>query len=122
MVCKKLREIFIAFWVLAYMRFTPLPTSMKTLPTSYPPIYAFSTMGVCPSRGTFLGWSILLNPTVWSDHLRYSIVAGGDVMARFTCLDMLRCSFFDFGTGWIIAAMWFFDWVYPPLLWLPVVN
>jgi hypothetical protein len=30
-------------------------------------------------------------------------VAGGDKMARFTCLDMLFHSFFDFGTDWIIA-------------------
>jgi hypothetical protein len=43
-------------------------------------------------------------------------------MAQFTCLDMLRCSLFDFGTGWIVASIWPFDWVYPPLLWLPVAN
>jgi hypothetical protein len=30
-------------------------------------------------------------------------VAGGDEMARFTYLDMFFRSFFDFGTGWIIA-------------------
>jgi hypothetical protein len=30
------------------------------------------------------------------------VVAGGDVIARLTCLDMLFLSFFDFGTGWII--------------------
>jgi hypothetical protein len=36
-------------------------------------------------------------------------------MARFTCLDMLLCSFLDFGTGWIIAAMWPLDCMYPPL-------
>jgi hypothetical protein len=28
-------------------------------------------------------------------------------------------AFFDFDTGWIIAAMWPFDWMYPLLLWLP---
>jgi hypothetical protein len=117
-----LQKVYIAFRVLAYMRFMPLPASIKTLPMSCPPICAFSTMGACPGWGTFLGWSVLLNPTVWSDHLRYSVVAGGDVMARFTCLDMLRYSFFDFGTGWIIAAMWPFDWIYPPLLWLPVFG
>jgi hypothetical protein len=43
-------------------------------------------------------------------------------MAGFTCLDMLRCSFFDFGTGWLIATMWPFDWIYPLLLWLPVFD
>jgi hypothetical protein len=32
-------------------------------------------------------------------------VAGGDDIARFTCLDMLVRSFLDFGTGWIIADM-----------------
>jgi hypothetical protein len=37
-------------------------------------------------------------------------------------MDMLRCSFFDFGTGWIIAAMYQLGWVYPSLLWLPVEN
>jgi hypothetical protein len=26
---------------------------------------------------------------------------------------------FDFGTGWIIAAMWPFNWMYPLLIWLP---
>jgi hypothetical protein len=36
-------------------------------------------------------------------------------MARFTYLDMLFCSFFDFGTGYIIAAMWPLDCMYPPL-------
>jgi hypothetical protein len=76
------------------MRFMPLPVSIKTLPTSYPPICAFNTMGACPGRGTFLGWSALLNPTAWSDQLRYSIVAGCDVMDRFTCLDILFCSLF----------------------------
>jgi hypothetical protein len=101
------------------MRFMPLPASIKTLLTLYPPICAFSTMGMCPGRGTFLRWSTLLNPTVWWDQLRYAVVAGGDVMTRFTCPDMLLCSFYDFGTGWIIAAMWLFDWIYPPLLWLP---
>jgi hypothetical protein len=30
-------------------------------------------------------------------------------MARFTFLDMLSCSFLDFGTGWIIAAIYIFD-------------
>jgi hypothetical protein len=38
-------------------------------------------------------------------------VAGGDDIARFTYLDMLFCSFLDFGTGWIIADMYTFDWV-----------
>jgi hypothetical protein len=84
---------------LAHIRFMPLHASMKTLPMAYPPVCAFSTMGACPGRGTFIGWSALLNPTIWSDQLRYSIVAWGDVMARFTCLDTLFYSFFDFGTG-----------------------
>jgi hypothetical protein len=43
-------------------------------------------------------------------------------MGRFTCLDILFSSFFDFGTGWIIVAMWPLDWMYPPLLWLPKFN
>jgi hypothetical protein len=76
---------------------------------SYPPIYAFNTIGVCPGLGTFLGWSALLNLIIWSDHHRYSVVAGGDDIARFTCLDILFCSFLDFGTGWIIADMYTFD-------------
>jgi hypothetical protein len=33
-------------------------------------------------------------------------VAGGDDIARFTCLDMLFYSFLDFGTGWIIAYIY----------------
>jgi hypothetical protein len=33
----------------------------------------------------------------------YSVVAGGDDIARFTCLDMLFRSFWDFCTDWIIA-------------------
>jgi hypothetical protein len=33
-------------------------------------------------------------------------VAGGDDIARFTYLDMLFCSFLDFGTGWIIADIY----------------
>jgi hypothetical protein len=33
-----------------------------------------------------------------SDHRRYSVIAGGDDIARFTCLDMLLRSFFDLGT------------------------
>jgi hypothetical protein len=36
-------------------------------------------------------------------------MAGGDDIARFTCLDMLFHSFLDFGTGWIIADMYTFD-------------
>jgi hypothetical protein len=76
---------------------------------SYPPIGAFNTIGVCPGLGTFLGWSSLLNLIVWSDHRRYSIVAGGDDIPRFTFLDILFCSFLDFGTGWIIADMYTFD-------------
>jgi hypothetical protein len=71
---------------------------MKTLFTSCHPICALRIMGACPGRGNFMGWSALLNPTVWSDQLRYSVVAGGEVIARFTCLDILLCSFFDFGT------------------------
>jgi hypothetical protein len=37
------------------------------------------------------------------------VVAGGDDIARFTCLDILFCSFLDFGTGWIIPDMYTFD-------------
>jgi hypothetical protein len=33
-------------------------------------------------------------------------VAGGDDIARFTCLDILFCSFLDFSTGWIIADIY----------------
>jgi hypothetical protein len=58
---KLVSEIHIAFSVLAYIRFTPLPASMNTLPMSYPPICAFSTIGECPGLGTFLGWFTLLN-------------------------------------------------------------
>jgi hypothetical protein len=102
--------MFIAFRVLAYIRFILLPASMNTHQTSYPPICAFNTIGACPGLGNFLGWSSLLNPTVCSDHRKYPVVAGGDDMARFTCLDILFCSFLDFGTGWIIAEMYTFDW------------
>jgi hypothetical protein len=77
----------------------PLPASMDTLLMSYPPICAFKTIGLWPGLGTFLGWSALLNLTGWSDHCRYSVVAGGDDIARFTCLDILFHSFFDLGTG-----------------------
>jgi hypothetical protein len=35
--------------------------------------------------------------TDWSDHRKYSVVAGGDDIARFTCLDILLCFF------WILA-------------------
>jgi hypothetical protein len=73
---------------------------------SYHPICVFNTIGACPGLGTFLEWSSLLNLTVWSDHRRYSVVVGGDDIARFTCLDMLFYSFLDFGTGWIIAEMY----------------
>jgi hypothetical protein len=38
------------------------------------------------------------------------VVAGGDDIARFTCLDILFCYFFDFGLGWIIADMYTFSW------------
>jgi hypothetical protein len=62
---------------------------MNTRPMSYPPICAFNNIGTCPSLGTFLGWSSLLNLTVWSDHRRYFVVADGDDIARFTCLDIL---------------------------------
>jgi hypothetical protein len=36
------------------------------------------------------------------------VVAGGDDIARFTFLDILFCSFLDFGIGWIIADMYTF--------------
>jgi hypothetical protein len=47
-----------------------------------------------------------VNLIVCLDNRRYFVVAGGDDMARFTCLDMLFCSFLDFGTGWIITAIY----------------
>jgi hypothetical protein len=102
--------MFIAFRVLAYIRFISLPTSMNTHPTSYPLICAFNTIGACPGLGTFLGWSSLLNTTICSDHHMYSMVVGGDDIARFTCLDILFYSFLDFGTGWIIEEMYTLDW------------
>jgi hypothetical protein len=37
------------------------------------------------------------------------MVAGGDEIARFTCLDIFFCSFFDFGMGWIIAETYTLD-------------
>jgi hypothetical protein len=83
---------------------------MNTHLISYPPICAFNTIGVCPGLGTFLRWSSLLNLTVWSDHRRYSVVAGGDDIARFTYLDKFFCSFFDFGIGWIMAETYTLDW------------
>jgi hypothetical protein len=83
---------------------------MNTRPMSYPLICAFNTIGACPGLGTFLGWSSLLNLTVWFDHHRYSMVAGGDDIARFTYLDIFFCSFLDFGIGWIIVEMYTFDW------------
>jgi hypothetical protein len=108
--CSHSSDMFIAFKVHAYIRFIPLLASMNTHPMSYPPICAFNTIGACPGLGTFLGWCSLLNLTVWSDHRRYFVVAGGDDIARFTCFDMLFCSFLDFGTGWVIADMYTFDW------------
>jgi hypothetical protein len=97
--CSHSSYMFITFKVLVYIRFIPLPASMNTRSMSYPPICASNTIGTCPGLGTFLGWSSLLNLTVWSDHRRYSVVAGGDDIARFTCLDVLFCSFLDFGIG-----------------------
>jgi hypothetical protein len=79
---------------------------MNTHPISNPPICAFNTIGACPGLGTFLEWSASLNLTGWSDHFKYSVVAGGDDIARFTCLDILLCSFLDFGIGWIIADIY----------------
>jgi hypothetical protein len=38
-------DMHIAFNVLAYIRFMPLPASMNILPTSYPPICALSIIG-----------------------------------------------------------------------------
>jgi hypothetical protein len=87
----------------------PLHASMNTRPILYPPICAFNTIGTCPGLGTFLGWSTLLNLIGWSDHLKYSIVVGGDDLAKFTYLDILFCSILDFGNGWIIADMYTFD-------------
>jgi hypothetical protein len=34
------------------------------------------------------------------------VYAGGEVIARLTCRDMLFCCLLDFGTGCIIAAIW----------------
>jgi hypothetical protein len=76
---------------------------------SYHPICAFNTIGACLGLGTFLGWSALLNLIVWSDHRRDSVVAGGEDIARFTCLDILFYYFLDFGIGWIIADMYTFE-------------
>jgi hypothetical protein len=89
--------MLIAFRVLAYIKFMPLPASMNTRPMSYPLIYAFNTIGACLGLGTFLGWSALLNLTGWSDHFKYSIAAGGDDIAKFTCLDMLFALFWTLG-------------------------
>jgi hypothetical protein len=47
--------MFIAFRVLAYIRFIPLPASINTLPTSYPPICTFNTIGAFLGLGTFFG-------------------------------------------------------------------
>jgi hypothetical protein len=112
-------EICIAFRVFAYIRFMPLPASMNTLSMLYPPIYAFSTKGVFPDRGNFIGWSSLLNSISYSDQWRYSMFTGGECIIKLTCRDMLFCSLFDFGTGWIIAVMCPFDGIYPLLFWLP---
>jgi hypothetical protein len=46
-------------------------------------------------------------------------VAGGEVIARFTYRDMIFCSFFNLGTGWIIAAMWPLDGMYLSPFWVP---
>jgi hypothetical protein len=86
--------MFIAFKVRAYIRFIPLPASMNTHPMSYPPICTFNTIGPCPGLGTFLGWSSLLNLTVWSDHRRYSVVADGDDISRFACLNIYFSALF----------------------------
>jgi hypothetical protein len=47
------------------------------------------------------------------DQCRYSIVAGGEVIARLTCRVMLFSSLFNLGTGYIIAAMCPLDGIYP---------
>jgi hypothetical protein len=95
--CSHSNDMFIAFKVLSYIRFIPLPASMNTRPMSYHPICAFNTIGACPGLGTFLGWSSLLNLTIWSVHCRYSMVVGGDDIASFTCLDIFFCSFLILG-------------------------
>jgi hypothetical protein len=46
-------------------------------------------------------------------------VAGGEVIARFTYQDMILCSFFNLGTGWIIVAMWPLDGMYLSPFWVP---
>jgi hypothetical protein len=47
-----------------------------------------------------------------SDQCRYSVVAGGEVIARLTCRVILFSSLFDLGTGCIIAVMCPLDGTY----------
>jgi hypothetical protein len=86
---------------------------MNTLSTSYVPIWALSTKGAFPSRGTVIGWSSLLDSMGCSHQCRYSVVAGGEVIARLTCRVILFSSLFDLGTGCIIVVMCPLDGTYP---------
>jgi hypothetical protein len=92
---------------------------MNTLSMSYIPIWALSTRGAFPGRGTVIGWSSLLNSMGCSDQCRYSIVAGGEVTARLTWRVILFSSLFDSGTGYIIVVMCPLDGTYPPSLSCP---
>jgi hypothetical protein len=60
-----------------------------------------------------------LNSIGCSDQCKYSIVTGGDVIAKLTCQEMLFYSLCDFGTGYIIAVMCPLDGMYPPSLLFP---
>jgi hypothetical protein len=92
---------------------------MNTLSMSYPPIWALSTRGAFPGRGTVMGWSSLLNSIGCSDQCKYYVVTGGDVTAKLTWGDMLFSSLFDFGMGCIIAVMCPLYGIYPPSLPFP---
>jgi hypothetical protein len=109
----------IARRVFTYIRFIPLPASMNTLSMLYPPIWALSTRGALPGRGTVIGWSYLLNSIGCSDQCKYSVDTRGDVIAKLTCREMLFCSLFDFGTGCIITMMCLLDGMYPPSFLFP---
>jgi hypothetical protein len=75
--------------ILSPLSRTFVELTLVTLLRSYPPIWALRTMGVCLGRGPFGRSSSLLNSIGLSDQLTYFVVAGGKVVARFTCRDML---------------------------------
>jgi hypothetical protein len=106
----------IARSVFAYIKFIPLPTSITTLSTSYPPIWPLSTRGAFPGRGTVMGWSYLLNSMGCSNQNKYFVVTGGDVTAKLTWRDMLFFLFIQLWDGLYHHCDVSFGWDIPSLV------